>query len=108
MRVRINPRIEPAETGNQPYPLVFRMSRYHYVIAACTILMSLFFIGYGLYQAETGALLLLVSLGALFLLLSLAYIFQISNSFVELDNKTMRYREYKKSLRLILTESMWS
>lgn len=104
MRVRINPRIVPVETGNQPYPLIFRMSRWHYVIAACTILMSLFFIGYGLYQAKTGALLLLVSLGTLFLLLSLAYIFQISNSFVELDNRTMRYREYRKIVTLDLDQ----
>ncbi|WP_277472110.1 MULTISPECIES: hypothetical protein [unclassified Paenibacillus] len=41
-------------------------------------------------------------MGTLFLVLSLAYIFQISNSFVELDNKTMRYREYRKIITLDL------
>lgn len=104
MYARLNPKIESVDTGNQQYPLVFRISKWHYVIAAFTILMSLFFIGAGLYQSDTGVLFMLAGLGAMFLVLSLIYIFQISNSFVEIDNEMMRYREYHKIITLDLDQ----
>lgn len=104
MSVRINPKIEPVDTESQHYPLVFRMSRYHYVIAAFTIAVSLFLIGASFYQEEQEVVLLLIALGVLFLGLSVMYIVQIKNNFVKLDKDTMRYREYRRIITFDLNQ----
>lgn len=96
MHGRINPKLESADPEGQQHPLVFRMSRWNYVVAAFTVATSLFFIWIGCYEAEIAAALLLITIGGLFLGLSVMYIILVKNAFIELGKDTMRYREYRR------------
>lgn len=94
---------ESADTGDQLYPLVFRISRWHYFIAAVTVATSLFFMMIG-YSRSGFSSIVLWTVGGLFLTISIYYIILVSNAFVELDHDKMQYRNIRRIIELDLNQ----
>ncbi|WP_054939671.1 hypothetical protein [Paenibacillus ihuae] len=104
MHVRIHPKIESADTESQLYPMVFRMSRWNYVIAAFTVAVSLFFIWLGFFESEMTLAVLLTALGIILLGFNVMYIIQVKNAFIELNKDTVRYRKYRRIITFDLDQ----
>lgn len=103
MRRTVSPKITPADTSNQPYPFVFRLSRWNYAVAAVTLAISVIFIAISFYRDGIAAI-LLFSIGVIFVTLSIFYILLIKNAFVELDGEKMRYRDIRKIIEFDLNQ----
>ncbi|UQZ35750.1 hypothetical protein C2I18_20800 [Paenibacillus sp. PK3_47] len=89
-----------ADGSDDPlYPLVFRISRWHYFIAVITVATSIFFIMLG-YSRSGFSSIMLWTVGGLLGAVSLYYTALVTNSFVELDQDKMRYRNILRTLEL--------
>lgn len=95
MRITVSPKINPVDTDDHPYPLVFRLSRWNYAIAAATLVMSVFFIVISFYQDGFAAI-MLFTIGSIFIILSILYILLVKNAFIEVDRDKMRCRDIRK------------
>ncbi|MEK3687896.1 hypothetical protein [Paenibacillus sp. FSL R10-2736] len=92
------PVIVPVDLDQQPYPLMFRLPAWHYVLAGAGAVISSLFIAAGFYFTweARAAVWIFAGFGLLMLAGSLWYLFTIKGTFIELTKDHMRYRDYRK------------
>lgn len=92
------PVIVPVDLDQQPYPLMFRLPGWHYVLAGAGAVISSLFIAAGFYFTweARAAVWIFAGFGLLMLAGSLWYLFTIKGTFIELTKDHMRYRDYRK------------